>query len=84
MELNAAKHPVYSEMFPVTNVTSRPAFGLASFVANTHHSPWDSLGTNLTLLWDSNRKENFSPEGRNSYALKTANDFSSQFGQDNT
>lgn len=73
IELNAASHPVSSEVFPVTNIKRRPASGLASFVANTHHSPWNGLGTNLTLLlWGSNRKENFSPQGRNSRALKTA------------
>lgn len=44
MELNTAKHPVYSEMFPVTSVKSRSASRLASVVANTHHSPWDGLG----------------------------------------
>lgn len=35
MELNSAKHPVYSERFPVTNVRNKPASGVASLVANT-------------------------------------------------
>lgn len=68
IELNAAKHPVYSEMFSVTNVRSRLASGLASLMANTHHFPWNGLGTNVILsFWCSNR--NFSQQRRNAYVL---------------
>lgn len=60
IELNAAKHPVYSEMFSVTNVRSRLASGLASLMANTHPFPWNGLGTNVILsFWCSNRREFF-------------------------
>lgn len=51
IELNAAKHPVYSEMFSVTGVRSRLVSGLTSLIANTHHFHLMALGQMSPLCY---------------------------------
>lgn len=85
IELNAARHPVYSELFSVTNVRRRLASGLASLITSSYHFPWNGLGTDVTSpLCCSNRKENFFPPKEEFPMISTANYCCSQLLQDSS